>query len=156
MHYWQRYLCFTMTCVTPYLCLDTFLLLIFPNITLLSTVYSTVAQYTMVIVNHGVWVNTTVPMDMVLSWVRCVKKNPRCDPCYTLSETGIHPYWRSEIDKAICWLFYGFDYRPSTGGWTWFYPGRGRPGTFEGGNFDPLQQNTYIRRNSMTTFGKSL
>ena len=34
MHYWQRYLCFTMTCVTPYLCLDTFLLLIFPNITL--------------------------------------------------------------------------------------------------------------------------
>ena len=34
MHYWQRYLCFTMTCVTTYLCLDTFLLLIFLNITL--------------------------------------------------------------------------------------------------------------------------
>ena len=29
-------------------------------------------------------------------------------------------------------------------------------GLSKGGNFDPLQQNTYIRRNSMTTFGKSL
>ena len=29
----------------------------------------------------------------------------------------------------------------------------GRPGTFKGSNFDPLQQNTYIRRNSTTTFG---
>ena len=29
-------------------------------------------------------------------------------------------------------------------------------GLSKGGNFDPLQQNTYIRRNSMSTFGKSL
>ena len=36
------------------------------------------------------------------------------------------------------------------------YPGCGRPGTFKGGKFDPLEQNTFIRRNSMTTFGKSL
>ena len=26
-------------------------------------------------------------------------------------------------------------------------------GLLKGGNFDPLQQNTYIRRNSTTTFG---
>ena len=52
-------------------------------------------------------------------------------------------------------MFYGFDYGPSTGGWTRFYPGHGRPETFEGGNFDSLQQNTYIRRNSTTTFRKS-
>ena len=29
-------------------------------------------------------------------------------------------------------------------------------GLLKGGNFDPLQQNTYIRRNSTTTFGKYL
>ena len=87
MHYWQRYLCFTMTCVKPYLCLDTFLLLIFPNITLLSMVYSTVARYTTVIVNRGVWVNTlgfyhTCGYGVVTGAV--CEKNPRCDPCYTL------------------------------------------------------------------------
>ena len=30
-------------------------------------------------------------------------------------------------------MFYGFDYGPSTGGWTQFYHGHGGPGTFEGG-----------------------
>ena len=88
MHYWQRYLCFTMTCVTPYSCLDTFLLLIFPNITLF--LYSLFYGSS---VHHGYskpWCLSKHLGFLPYLWIWCChgcsvwKKNPQCDPYYTL------------------------------------------------------------------------
>jgi hypothetical protein len=47
-------------------------------------------------------------------------------------------------------MFNGFDHGPPTGRGIQFYPGRGRPRPFEGGNFVPLRENDHVGRDCNT------
>jgi hypothetical protein len=47
-------------------------------------------------------------------------------------------------------MFYGFNHWPPTSRGIQFYPGRGRPRPFEGGNFVPLCEDDHMERNSDT------
>src|ERR1700678_303902 len=52
--------------------------------------------------------------------------------------------WSSN-NSTVCKLLYGFYYGSTHVGRVRFYPSRGRPGSFEGGNFMPLHKNDHIR-----------
>ena len=71
-------------------------------------------------------------------------------------QTCLLTHWRCEITLTLCKLFYGFNHRPPSHGWTRFHLGHGRPRPFEGGNFNTLQQNTHFWRDSTITSGKPL
>ena len=103
MHYWQRYLCFTMTCVTTYLCLDTFLLLIFPNITLF--IYGLFYGSS---VHHGYskpWCLSKHLGLLPYPWIWC------CHRCgvwkKTRSVTHVTPYSSQWVVYCCCAIFHG-------------------------------------------------
>src|SRR5271155_4140615 len=56
----------------------------------------------------------------------------------------------SSYNSTVCKLLYGFHYGSTHVGWVRFYPSRGRPGSFEGGNFVSLHQIDHIRRHGTT------